>query len=44
MMKNSMSPRAWKEKECVALAYLGEKLPKLPTVLTAKAWLGCGIK
>lgn len=44
MMKNGMPPEAWKEKECVALAYLGEKLPKLPTVLTAKAWLGCGIK
>jgi hypothetical protein len=44
MMKNGMSSDEWKEKERIALEYLGEKLSKLPTVLTARAWLGCGIK
>jgi hypothetical protein len=44
MMKNGMSSDEWKEKERIALEYLGEKLSKLPTVLTVRAWLGCGIK
>lgn len=44
MLKNSMSPEEWEEKERVALDYLQNKLPSLPTSLYAKAWLGCGIK
>jgi ubiquinone/menaquinone biosynthesis C-methylase UbiE len=43
MMKQGMSPDEWQEKERIALEYLGEKLPNLPTVLTASAWLGCGV-
>lgn len=44
MMKKGMSPDEWKQKERIALQYLEEKLSKLPTVLTAKAWLGCGVR
>lgn len=44
MMKQGMSPDEWKEKERIALEYLGDKLPVLPTVLTARAWLGCGVR
>ena len=44
MMKNSMSPQEWEEKERIALEFLESKLPSLPTSLTAKAWLGCGVK
>jgi ubiquinone/menaquinone biosynthesis C-methylase UbiE len=44
MMKNSMSPEEWEEKERIALEFLDYKLPSLPTSLSAKAWLGCGIK
>jgi ubiquinone/menaquinone biosynthesis C-methylase UbiE len=44
VMKQSMSPDEWEEKERIAQEYLVEKLPKLPTVLTAKAWLGRGIR
>lgn len=44
MMQQSMSPEEWQEKERIALAYLGENLPKLPSVLTARAWLGYGVR
>jgi len=44
MMKQGMSPDDWKVKERIALAYLSEKLLTLPTVLTAKAWLGYGVR
>jgi ubiquinone/menaquinone biosynthesis C-methylase UbiE len=44
MMKNSMSPEEWHESERVALEFLHSKLPTLPTSLSAKAWLGCGVK
>jgi ubiquinone/menaquinone biosynthesis C-methylase UbiE len=44
MMKQGMSPDEWKEKERIALEYLGEILPNMPALLTAKAWLGCGVK
>jgi SAM-dependent methyltransferase len=44
MMKNSMSPEEWEEKERIALEFLHNKLPSLPTSLSAKAWLGVGIK
>ena len=44
MLKNSMSPEEWEEKEGVALDYLQHTLPSLPTSLCAKAWLGCGVK
>lgn len=44
MLKNSMSSEEWEEKERVALDYLQDKLPSLPTTLYAKAWLGCGTK
>lgn len=44
MMKNSMSAEEWKEKERIALNYLESKLNTLPTSLSAKAWLGYGIK
>jgi hypothetical protein len=44
MLKNSMSPIEWQEKERVALDYLQDKLPSLPTTLYARAWFGCGVK
>jgi len=44
MMKQGMSSDEWKEKERIALEYLDEKLTKLPTVLTASAWLGYGVR
>jgi ubiquinone/menaquinone biosynthesis C-methylase UbiE len=44
MLKKSMSPEEWEEKERVALDYLQNTLPSLPTSLYAKAWLGCGVK
>ena len=28
----------------IALEYLGDQLPPLPTTRAARAWLGCGIK
>lgn len=44
MMQQGMSPEEWKEKERIALEFLKNNIPSLPTSLTAKAWLGCGIK
>lgn len=44
MMKNNMSSHEWQEKERIALEYLTKRLANLPTVLTAKAWFGCGVK
>ena len=44
MMKHSMTSQQWQEKEQIALAFLAGKLLKLPTVLTAKAWIGFGIR
>jgi len=44
MLKNSMSIEEWEERERIALDYLQDKLPSLPTTLYANAWLGCGIK
>lgn len=44
MMKQSMSAEEWKEKERIALGFLAEKLSTLPTVLTARAWLGYGVR
>ena len=34
----------WREKEKLAMDYLKERLPKLPTELTSDAWLGVGVK
>jgi ubiquinone/menaquinone biosynthesis C-methylase UbiE len=44
MLKKSMGEAAWREKEILALDYLKEKLPSLPTELTSDAWLGVGVK
>ena len=44
MLKKSMGENAWREKEILAIKYLAENLPSLPTVLTADAWLGLGFK
>jgi len=41
---NVMGEALWREKEILALDYLKEKLPELPTELTSDAWLGVGIK
>jgi len=43
MMKKGLGD-LWPEKEKLALAYLKEALPKIPTELTSDAWLGLGIK
>jgi len=44
MLKNGMGEEAWKEKEKLALQYLHERLPTIPTALTSDAWLGTAIK
>lgn len=44
MLKKSMGEKVWKEKEVLAINYLEEKLPSIPTVLTSDAWLGLGVK
>ena len=44
MLKNSMPEEVWREKCKVAIDYLQETLPGLPTTLTAKAWIGVGVK
>lgn len=43
MMKKTLGEQ-WPEKEKLALAYLKEALPKVPTELTSDAWLGTGKK
>ena len=44
MLKKSMGENAWRDKEILAINYLEEKIPSLPTALTSDAWLGMGIK
>lgn len=44
MLKKNMGETAWREKEILALDYLKERLPPLPTALTSDAWLGVGVK
>ena len=44
MLKKNMGEAAWREKEPLALDYLKERLPLLPTELTSDAWLGVGVK
>jgi hypothetical protein len=43
MMKKALGDQ-WPEKEKLALNYLKESLPKIPTELTSDAWLGIGKK
>jgi len=44
MLQNSMPEEAWQEKSKIAIGYLCEILPDLPATLTAKAWIGVGVK
>jgi len=44
MMKQNMAKAEWAEKEWLALHYLHEQLPNMPTSLSSDAWLGTGIK
>ena len=44
MLKKGMGETVWREKEILALDYLKERLPELPTELTSDAWLGVGVK
>ncbi|MBI5890822.1 MAG: methyltransferase domain-containing protein [Nitrosomonadales bacterium] len=44
MMKKNLGETLWREKEKLALDYLNESLPALPTELTSDAWLGVGVK
>jgi len=44
MMKNSMSPEEWSEKEKIALAYLHENVTSVPTSLSSDAWIACAEK
>ncbi len=44
MMKNELGEELWREKEKLALAWLGETLPALKGPLTSDAWLGGGVK
>lgn len=40
----SMGEAAWREQEILALDYLKEGLPSIPTELISDAWLGVGVK
>ena len=44
MLKNSMGDTLWREKEKLALGFLHERLPTIPTALNSDAWLGTAIK
>jgi len=44
MLKKNLGEAAWREKEPLALDYLKEKLPTVPTGLTSDAWLEVGVK
>lgn len=44
MLKKSMGETAWLELEILAIKYLEENLPSVPTTLSSDAWLGLGIK
>lgn len=44
MLKKSMGETAWLEQEVLAIKYLEENLPSVPTTLSSDAWLGLGIK
>lgn len=44
MMKNSLSEKAWEEKNQIALDYLHDIIGTCPTSLSADAWLGVGVK
>ena len=44
ILKKSMGEAVWCEKEILALDYLKERLPSLPTELTSDAWLGVEVK
>jgi len=44
LMKHRMGDVLWQEKEQLALAYLHEMLPTVPTTLASNAWLGMGTK
>lgn len=44
MMKNSMPEKTWQEKNCIALNYLHNMMDTVPTVLSADAWFGVGVK
>ena len=44
MLKKGMGEAVWREREILALDYLKERLPELPTELTSDAWLGVGVK
>lgn len=44
MMKNALKRSEWSAKEKIAIQYLEETLPSVPTSLSCSAWIGCGIK
>jgi len=44
MMKNSMQPSEWKEKEKIALQHLESTITTVPSSLSSDAWFGYGIK
>jgi ubiquinone/menaquinone biosynthesis C-methylase UbiE len=44
MLKNGMGEAVWREKEKMAIKYLYERLPTIPTLLTSDAWLGTATK
>ena len=44
MLKNSMGEDDWRDKEKLALQYLHERLPFVPTTLGSDAWLGTALK
>lgn len=44
MLKKGMDEHTWREREALAIQYLEEHLPSLPTTLSSDAWLGSGVK
>lgn len=44
LMKKSMGEGEWRDKERVAIKFLEENIPSVPTTLSSDAWLGLGVK
>ena len=44
MLKQNMDEALWREREILAINYLEETLPTLPSELTSDAWLGLAVK
>jgi len=44
MLKNQLGDEVWAAKRTIMLEFLKDKLPRLPTTLNSRAWIGTGSK